>query len=159
METIIFYRLNTLVKTKRGLKTKDYYSFMRSSYLIVLRYRKDISVAKGLNISAQTSPHIIWICYPFLAFEGIVIQDKEQSMLFACLKLTISMYQFILVSFKYSVSCKTHRVCIILSSSSHQALIKDSKIDKISQFIKNCTRLRHSKIVIRCINQTGYYLN
>ena len=125
METIIFYRLNTLVKTKRGLKTKDYYSFMRSSYLIVLRYRKDISVAKGLDISAQTSPHIIWICYPFLAFEGIVIQDKEQSMLFACLKLTISMYQFI-------------------SVSPHQALIKGSKIDKISQVIKNYTDLRHS---------------
>ena len=72
---------------------------MRSSYLIVFRYRKDISVAKGLNISAQTSPHIIGICYPLLAFEGIVIQDKVQSMLLACLKLTISIFQFTLVGF------------------------------------------------------------
>ena len=151
------YRLNTLVQTKTGLNTKNYYSFMRSSYLIVFRYRKDISVAKGLNISAQTSPHIIWICYPFLAFEGIVIQDKEQSTLLACLKLTISMYQFILVSFNYSISCKTCHVGIIISSRSHQALIKGSKIDKISQVLQNCTQQRHSKI--RYIDEMELYLN
>ena len=74
-------------------------SFIPSSYLIVLRYRKDVSVAKGLNISAQTSRNIIWICYPLLAFEGIVIQDRVQSMLLVCLKLTISIFQFTLVGF------------------------------------------------------------
>ena len=43
---------------------------MRSSYLIVFRYRKDISVAKGLNISAQTGRNIIWICYPVFSVRG-----------------------------------------------------------------------------------------
>ena len=43
---------------------------MPSSYLIVLRYRKDVSVAKGLNISAQTGRNIIWICYPVFSVRG-----------------------------------------------------------------------------------------
>ena len=43
---------------------------MPSSYLIVSRYRKDVSVAKGLNISAQTSRNIIWICYPVFSVRG-----------------------------------------------------------------------------------------